>query len=219
MTAVHLFVGQLRRIDDEGQWTGIFKTPVNEPLWLSIDGFANDAQADRRVHGGPEKAVHHYPVEYLGLLATRFPAIAEQLRPGSIGENVSTAGWTQESVCIGDIFSLGNAIVQVSQPRSPCWKIDKRYGTPGIATYIAENGLTGWYYRVLQSGDVSPESTFQLVERSKAAVSLQELLALWSQHRPDPQQLIRISQTPGLNAGWQIKLRNRVDWLNANTCN
>lgn len=211
-----LYIGSVHRLDDEGQSSAIYKHPVSGPLLIGSEGLAGDAQADRRVHGGPEKAVHHYAAENYRRLAERFPDIAGQLLPGSIGENISTTGWDEHSVYIGDIFRLGNARLQVSQPRSPCWKIDHRYATKGIAEFIAESGLTGWYYRVLESGEAVSGASFELLSRLPGAVSLDELWQVWREHRPDPDALARLSAAPGLTPGWAKKLRDRLDWLRAN---
>ena len=216
MTTVQLYIGAIRRLDDEGQSSAIYKQPVTGSIFLGSEGLAGDAQADRRVHGGPEKAVHHYAAENYARLAAHFPAVAAQLIPGSVGENVSTTGWDESNVFIGDVFRLGDARVQVSQPRSPCWKIDYRYGCTGMAAQIAESGLTGWYYRVLETGQVASDAPFELLSRPAGAVSLAELWQVWREHRPDPAALARLSAAPGLNPGWQKKLLDRLDWLRAN---
>jgi MOSC domain-containing protein YiiM len=213
MTNVRLFIGGLTRIDEHGQWTGIYKHEVGAPLLLSVDGLAGDFQADRRVHGGPEKAVHHYAVENYGHLAERFPAIAAQLVAGSLGENVSASGFDERTVHIGDIFRLDRALLQVSQPRSPCWKIDHRYACAGLARTITETGLTGWYYRVLEPATVSNGAPLELVESPAGAVSLAEFWRGWREHRPDPASLERLSAAAGLAANWQKKLIDRGRWL------
>lgn len=217
MTTVQLFTGGLTQLDDEGQSTGIYKQPASGPIALGSAGLAGDVQADRRVHGGPEKAVHHYAAENYRRLAERFPAAAAQLTPGSIGENISTTGWDESSVCLGDIFRLGDATLQVSQPRSPCWKIDHRYASEGMARFVAESGLTGWYYRVLQTGSVRSGMRLELSERLPGAVPLAELWRVWSEHRPDPDVLARLVAAPGLTPGWQKKLLDRLNWLRANS--
>lgn len=211
-----LFTGQIIRIDDEGQSTAIYKQPVAGAIALGGEGLSGDAQADRRVHGGPEKAVHHYAAENYARLAARFPAIAAALLPGSIGENVSTLGWDERKVCIGDVFRLGSARVQVSQPRSPCWKIDHRYATPGMARHIAESGLTGWYYRVLETGEVAPGDAFALLDHPPGAIPLATLWQLWGEHRPPIERLLHAAEAPGLTPGWRRKLVDRAAWLQAN---
>jgi len=216
MSGVHLFVGGLTRIDDQGQSTGIWKQAISGPVELGIEGLAGDVQADRRVHGGVDKALHQYPEQHYRRLAEHFPAIAAQLLAGSIGENVSAGGFDESSVCIGDVFRLGRARLQVSQPRSPCWKIDHRYGTDGVARSVAELGLTGWYYRVVSIAAVSSGDQLELLDRLPGAVSLAELWQVWRQHRPDQETLARLCAAPGLTAGWQKKLHDRLHWLRAN---
>ena len=213
MASVRLFIGRPTRIAEHGQSTGIYKSAVAGPLDLTVEGLRGDVQADRRVHGGPDKAVHHYAADNYALLGAGMPTIADQLVPGSIGENVSTQGFDESSVCIGDIFRLGRALLQVSQPRSPCWKIDHRYACDGVARLIAEVGLTGWYYRVLEPAAVCSGEELELSERLAGAVSLQELWRLWREHRPDPAELARVAAAPGLTAGWRHKLLERSGWL------
>lgn len=94
---------------------------------------------------------------------------------GSIGENLSTFGFDENNVCIGDIYQVGTAVLQVSQPRRPCWKIDSRYGQKGITAHIVETGLTGWYYRVVEEGEAAPGNTFSLLDRPADAISLATL--------------------------------------------
>lgn len=216
MSEVLLFAGGLTRIDEHGQSTGIWKSPCTAGVELGPMGLAGDVQADRRVHGGVDKALHQYAPENYRRLAERFPAIAAQLLPGSIGENISASGFDENNVCIGDVFGLGQARLQVSQPRSPCWKIDHRYATDGVAKTIGELGLTGWYYRVLEGAVVSSGEPLQMLERAPAAVSLAELWQVWRAHRPEPAALQRLLAAPGLNSSWQKKLADRLQWLRAN---
>ena len=170
MSEIALFAGGLTRIDEHGQSTGIYKKPIIGPMQLAFDGLVGDVQADRRVHGGPEKALHQYAVDNYRRLGERLPAIAGQLLVGSIGENLSAAGFDEQTVFIGDIYRLGQALIQVTQPRSPCWKINHRYGHDGVARLIAETGLTGWYYRVLDCATISSGEELELIERPPGAV-------------------------------------------------
>ena len=217
MTTAQLFIGSVLRLGDEGQFSAIHKNRVNGPIVIGEEGLVGDAQADQRVHGGPEKAVHHYAAENYVHLASRFPAITAELIPGSIGENISTSGWDEQGVFIGDVFQLGSALLQVSQPRSPCWKIDHRYATKGLARLIAETGLTGWYYRVLEPGIAASGDPFELLARLPEAVSLAELWQVWAEHRPDLETLARLAVAPGLNPAWAKKLHDRLEWLRVNT--
>ena len=121
-----VFVGRVRLMLPDGEATGIFKTAVCGRVRLTTTGLEGDEQADLRHHGGVDKALHHYPVEHYALMAQEWPQCADMLGAGVLGENVSTRGMTEHEVCIGDILRIGEARVQVSQPRAPCWKIDRR---------------------------------------------------------------------------------------------
>ena len=146
---VTLFAGGVRPLPPNNRPSGIFKTALHQPAWVGMNGLAGDEQADLRVHGGPEKALHQYPAGNYAALANAFPDVISDLVPGSLGENLSVAGWDETNVCIGDIFQLGGAVIQVSQPRTPCWQIDSRFVVGGMTIYIHDHGLKGWYFRVL----------------------------------------------------------------------
>lgn len=161
--AVTIFTGGVRPLPPEGEPTGIFKREQPMPVWIGREGIAGDQQADRRVHGGPEKAVHLYPADHYPKLAAAFPAIAGLLRPGTLGENLSVAGLCEADVRLGDIFRLGDATLQISRPRTPCWKIDRRLGTEGVMAFIARHGLTGWYFRVLEEGQAEGGDELRLI--------------------------------------------------------
>ncbi|ULQ47356.1 MOSC domain-containing protein [Flagellatimonas centrodinii] len=212
-----LYVGTVRPMPDDGRPTGIFKLPVGGPVWIGAEGLEGDCQADRRVHGGPEKAVHQFPVEHYRRLRLRFPERAASLVAGAMGENLSTAGMDEASVCIGDVFVLGDAELQVSQPRSPCWKIDARHGTDGLAAYIETEGIAGWYFRVRRPGRVRPGDLLQRVERNADPVSLQAFWALRRVARPALDALLRVADTPGLAPDWRRRLQQRATWLRDNT--
>ena len=211
-----LFAGRAVRIDDEGQFSAIRKQPVTGPVCITRLGLLGDEQADRRVHGGPEKAVHQYAAENYAKLAARFPQIADELIVGSIGENISSFGVDESTVCIGDTYRLGSVVLQVSQPRRPCWKIDTRYEITGLTAFIVESGHTGWYYRVLEEGTATPGDALVALDRPAGAVSLETLWHTWHQHRPDIDGLLALAGAPGLTPAWVRKITERVDWLKAN---
>jgi MOSC domain-containing protein YiiM len=208
-----LFLGGIRSLPPENKPTGIFKQRHDMPVWLGREGLAGDAQADRRVHGGPEKAFHQYPVGHYATLGMAFPDAFPGLVPGSMGENLSVPGWDETNIHIGDVFRLGDARIQVSQPRSPCWKIDTRHDAEGMARLIDERGLTGWYFRVVEEGEVMTGCDFTLLERPSPDISLAYLWTTWRELRPDPAELERLAKAPGLTQNWQDKLLQRASWL------
>jgi MOSC domain-containing protein YiiM len=213
MANISVFIGTVAPLPDSGRPSGIVKHPVSGPIHLGREGFDGDQHADLRVHGGPDKAVHLYPAAHYARIANQFPQVAGDLVPGSLGENISSAVLDEGEVRIGDIFQLGEALLQVCQPRSPCWKIDEHFGVDGIAAFIAEQGLTGWYFRVVRAGTVAPDTTLDILESDAGAPTLLSAMAVWRLHRPDPAELRQIAATPGIAAGWRRKIEARAAWL------
>lgn len=210
---VSLFIGGIRSLPESGRPTGIYKLPVLGPIDLGAEGFVGDQQADRKVHGGPEKAVHLYPAKHYKALAARFPDIAADLVPGSLGENLSTLDLDENDVRIGDVWQLGSARLQVCQPRNPCWKIDEKFGCDGMAVYIAENLLTGWYWRVALAGIAAPGDALVCIEPAIDQMTLREAMLLWQEHRPDLSALQHLADTPGIASGWKAKINQRLSHL------
>ncbi|HJV28336.1 MAG TPA: MOSC domain-containing protein [Aromatoleum sp.] len=211
-----LFVGALRPLPPEGQMTGIYKSAVDRPVAVGPEGLAGDFQGDRRVHGGAEKAVHHFPAEHYARLAQRFPHSAGILRAGTLGENLSTRGWTEETVCIGDVFRVGSALLQLSQPRSPCWKIDHCLDAEGASLFVAHEGITGWYYRVREVGTIAPGDAIELVERPNPELSVATYWRATLEHRPEPAALRAMAAAAGLAPDKAERLAKRADWLEKN---
>ncbi len=216
MIQVTLFIGGIRPLPESGRPTGMYKERVGTTLELRRDGFVGDFQADRRVHGGPEKAVHLYPASHYAKLAERFPDAAPQLVIGSLGENISTLNLDENGVRIGDIWRLGSARLQVCQPRNPCWKIDERFASDGMAAYIAEQRLTGWYWSVLTPGHVAPGDDLDLEMAAEGAFTLAEAMICWQSHRPALSDLERLATTTGIANQWKQKIVTRIDWLRKN---
>lgn len=196
-----------------GRDSAILKTAVPAGVAFGRTGIVGDAQADRRLHGGPDQAVHHFPAEHYDALAAAYPHLAEVFAGGAIGENVSTRGLTEENVCLGDVFVVGGARLQVTRPRRPCGKIDRRFATDGLAAHVAARGICGWYYRVLDPGIVRPGDTMELATRANAPVSLAEFHATMRDPRPAPGTLERLATFEVLGRDWLNRLRDRLRWL------
>ncbi len=132
--------------------SGIAKRPVTaESLWLDTLNLEGDAQADLEVHGGPDKAVYAYPSEHLPAWAAE---LGEELGPAPFGENLSTAGATEDDVCIGDRWFWGDAVLEVCQPRTPCFKLTMHRGRGDMIRLFRQSGRSGWYLRVIEPGRV-----------------------------------------------------------------
>lgn len=207
-----VFVGAVTTLADDSRCSAIVKTAVSGAVLLTEAGLMGDAHADLQAHGGPDKAVHLFPAEHYATLQRAFPA-ARNLLPGGLGENITTRGLTEDTVCIGDIFALGAARLQVTQPRTPCWKIDRRTGCEGVAAYIAESGCTGWHYRVLESGTIAAGDSLVHLERPAGAVPLARFWRTVRTPRPLPAALSLLAAAPGLSPEWVRKLHERIERL------
>lgn len=208
-----VFVGKVRLLSIEGERSAIVKTAAAGPVMLTPTGLEGDEQADLRHHGGVDKALHHYPVEHYALLASEWPACAGVVGAGFLGENISSRGLTEHEVCIGDILRIGTARVQVSQPRSPCWKIDLRLKADGASRFVEAAGITGWYYRVLEPGTIGAGDPIELIERPNPWLPLAEYWDTVTAHRPDANALARIADAAGLAADKSARCRERAQWL------
>ncbi len=166
-----IFVGKPKTVGNkeakepmEREWTsGIFKEPVQGPIRVGKTNLSGDGQADLKNHGGPEKAIFVYPCSHYFYWQNELKTA--EIRPGGMGENFSLENVSEEQIAIGDTFQIGEAIVQVSQPRQPCWKPARRFKIKELALLIQNTGKTGWYFRVLQEGFVQAGEKFILLER------------------------------------------------------
>jgi len=221
LPTIHLdgvFVGSVKFLDREGNTSAIAKTAAPGRVQLTMQGLASDEQADRRVHGDEGKALHQFPAEHLAQLQTAFPE-ARNLHPGGLGENISTTGMTEADICIGDRFRIGTAIVEVSQPRLPCWKIEHRTGVTGMVSYVFDHGIAGWYFRVISAGEIGAGDTMIHLDRQANAPSLALFWQLTRAQRPAPEALEHLANAVGLEPDWRKKLLDRVDWLRRNAAN
>ena len=184
--------------------TSIFKTPVCGPVWLGTLNLDGDAQADLSVHGGPHKAINAYPSEH-------YPYWREKLHLpdmtyGAFGENFTTGGLLEDEVCIGDVFQAGEAVLQVSQPRQPCWKIERRWGTKDFGALMKQTGKTGWYFRVLQEGYVEAGNPLVLMERSFPQWTVATAYVIMHNRRTDVKAAEALARCPALSPRWQENL-------------
>lgn len=147
-----------------GEGSAISKAPLTGKVCITRSGVVGDEQADTVHHGGPDKALHHYPFDHYE--RWRRDAVHADLRDaGTFGENVSTLGLTEDDVCIGDRFRFGTVLVEVSQARKPCWKQGDRLDWTQLPSLMVREGRSGWYYRVIEEGDAEAGDAFALVDR------------------------------------------------------
>ncbi|CAI9007351.1 MOSC domain-containing protein [Pseudomonas serbica] len=209
----HVFAGGLGVLQAEGQRTGIFKQRRAGPVRVELQGIVGDQHGDTRVHGGPEKAVHQYAAQNYPRLAQAFVPSAGQLVAGSLGENISAFGLSELNVHIGDVFRIGSSVLQVSQPRSPCWKINHRFDAEHLSMFVARERITGWYYRVLEPGLMEAGDRIELLERHDDRFSIDQFWQVQLSHRPVIDDLLALAATHGLAADWKRRLGERAKWL------
>ena len=207
-----LQVGRPRTLGEPGAanplhraWTtALLKAPMTEPQWLSELNIDGDEQADLQNHGGPDQALCVYPgVHYAHWSAQ----LGQPIGAGSFGENLTLAGpWAEKDVCIGDIFRLGEATVQVSQPRSPCWKIARRWQAPLLPQWLQDTGFTGWYMRVLTPGRIQPNRSLELLERPFPEWTVARANGAKYEHRHDRALVAELAACPALGQRWLHKM-------------
>ncbi len=206
-----LFAGRSQR-----RWPGrppsaIGKTRLSGGVEISTRGIVGDEQADLAVHGGPDKALHHYPTDHYLWWRANLGAAADRFGPGSFGENISTGGATEKDLCIGDILELGGVRVQVSQGRQPCWKLGAHTGIADMARRMQESLRTGWYYRVLTPGQVAEGERLRLVERRHPRWTVRQVTGARFAPRIDPELARELAELPELAEGWRRAFARKAD--------
>ena len=203
-----VFVGQPRLLaTGRGQVeSGIAKHRVPGP-WLRLDptNLEGDRQADTSVHGGPDKAVYAYPAEHYGTWRDE----GVDVGVGGVGENLSVRGGDEGAVRVGSVWAWGEALVQVTQPRSPCYKLAAHTGRRDIGPRLLETARSGWYLRVLQPGVVPTSGRIVLEEDDPAAPTVAE--ALDAMFGTDRTLARRVADNPVLAAQWRKALIRKLE--------
>ncbi|MCG3087150.1 MOSC domain-containing protein [Sporosarcina cyprini] len=188
--------------------TGIQKKPISKPVFLTTVNFIGDGQGDLVHHGGIDKAVCAYPAEH-------YPYWEEQLgRPlpyGAFGENLTLEGLTEKDVCIGDSFQIGESIVQVSQPRQPCYKLGLLYERKDMPLLVQNSGFTGFYFRVLQEGMVSPSDELIPLHSQEKAISVAEANRIMHHDKSDLDAVQHILKVNELSGNWRKTFERRLE--------
>ncbi|MGO1343968.1 MOSC domain-containing protein [Chromohalobacter japonicus] len=218
MSPVTVLTGRAVPLEGSDKASGIIKRPIADACYLGLEGLVTDEQADRRLHGGVEKAVHHYPFEHYAFWRCELGDLPVLSSEGAFGENLSTTGFTEKTVAVGDIFRLGEATLQVSQGRKPCWKLNLRFDIPDMALRLQNSGRTGWYYRVLAPG---------IVKTGDELIRLESPSPEWTLHRIwhalyvdmlNTDTLSAIASLDGLSDSWRkiasqrLKKRQIENW-------
>jgi len=204
---------------DKPWQTGFFKQPVSGSVPLNKLGFEGDGVADLVNHGGEDKAVLCYSSQAYPLWRDEFrqmEGVAERISiesfgNGAFGENLSIAGLSEENVCLGDVYQVGTARIQVSQPRQPCWKLGRRWRLKQLTALAVSTGRMGWYVRVLQEGTVAAGQEVTLLERNLPSWPISRLNELFYRDRSNLEDAAEMANCAVLAESWRSEFRKRLE--------
>lgn len=211
-----VFAGKVKQLGDpdakdpmERSWeTGMFKTETEEKIWLGKTGLVGDEVADKKNHGGPEKALFAYPIKHYKYWKEDLEI--DTIDMGAMGENIAVLEMDEFTVCIGDTYKFGDAIIQVSQPRQPCWKPARRFQVMDFALRIQNSGLTGWYFRVLKEGNVLSRIDLELLERPYPQWSIAACNEVMHLYKDDLRLADDLASCDLLAENWKRTLNKRL---------
>jgi MOSC domain-containing protein YiiM len=206
IVSVNVAVPTKVRIQDRVVLTSIFKEPVEGRVAVRKHNIAGDTQADLTVHGGPYKAVYCYPEEHYAFWSDQLPDT--KLVFGNFGENLTTRGLTEDVVQIGDQFRVGSAILQVTQPRMPCYKLGIRFGRADMVKRFWQSDRPGIYFSVVDVGDLAAGDAIEKVAHVPDSISVADVVALYKGTKRSPELMERALRAP-LFGGWKKGLRER----------
>jgi len=188
--------------------TAIFKSPTDRRLRAEPHNLEGDRQADPSAHGGPNKAVYGYPLEHYAPWSRELDRT--DLTHGHFGENLTTRGLLENEVRIGDVYSIGSSLLQVTQPRSPCFKLGLRMGDPRFVRTFHRSGRTGFYFAIVQAGEIGAGDEITLVERGASGFTVRDIWELSHGERADIDALRRALQIPTLGTEWSNPMRAKL---------
>jgi MOSC domain-containing protein YiiM len=198
----------------ELQWNGrivtsaIYKTPVSGAVWLRQQNLDGDRQGDLSAHGGPRKAAYAFPSENYGYWREQLPGV--DLPWGAFGENFTTEGLDEEAVSIGDRFRIGSAVVVITQPRIPCYKLGIRLGQDDIVARFLATAHTGFYLAVMEEGEVRAGDAIERLGTQPASLTVADIARLYAEASSDPDLLRRAAPLTLLPAKWRMRFEARL---------
>jgi MOSC domain-containing protein YiiM len=208
-----VLTGTVRAFRTPDEPSAIAKRAILGAVAVGPLGLAGDSQADLVNHGGADKAIHHYAFDHYPFWRDSLPDHPLLTAPGAFGENISTLGLTEHNVCLGDRFRLGTALVEVSHGRQPCWKLGHRFGRADVAARVVQTGRAGWYYRVLEPGQVTAGDRLALVKRGLTEWTLARLFAvlIGGEGKRDQAALQELTRTEVLAEAWRRRASGLLD--------
>ncbi|MBK6282320.1 MAG: MOSC domain-containing protein [Draconibacterium sp.] len=208
MKIISTNIGKSRVINWKGKEveTGIFKFPVDEPVFLGTEDVENDNVIDRRYHGGVDKACYLYSADHYKYWQNLYPNL--EMPWGIFGENLTVEGLHEAEVNIGDIFKIGEAVVQATQPRQPCFKLEFRFNDVQIIRQFIDSGFAGVYVRVIEKGNVKAGDSMVLIER-KDSLSIQKIYELIYTDKLQKEAVLKAVNDPFITASCRRDLLKR----------
>jgi MOSC domain-containing protein YiiM len=211
LISVNVGLPRIVRSNGEPLSTGIFKEPVAGRVVLRTLNLDGDRQADLSVHGGPSKAVYVYPSEHYDYWKRELPEM--ELPWGMFGENFTTTGLFESELNIGDKFRVGSAVVMVTEPRMPCYKLGIKFGRPDIVKRFLASERTGFYFAVLQESEVGVGDPIELIEGNKHSVQVNDITRLYTREKHNAGLLRRAIAVEVLPESWKSYFRHRLEKL------
>ena len=208
MQLISVNVGQPREVETPRGTvrTGIFKSPVSGRVAAHGHHLEGDRQADLRVHGGPKKAIYVYPGEHYSYWASELPEI--ELGFGHFGENLTTEGFHEAEVHIGDRYRIGSVSVEVTQPRMPCSKLALRFGLPDMVKRFWQSGRSGIYLAIVEEGELGSGDAVEQIYADPNHVSIADVVSLFKRESDDPSLFARAMRAP-LYGSWKREIQER----------
>lgn len=211
MKLISVNIGLPREVSWQGRTvtTGIFKEPIEGSIMLRKLNLDGDRQADLSVHGGVSKAVYTYPVEHYEFWQGELPNM--KLPYGMFGENFTSEGLFEDTVNIGDHFRIGTAEVMVTEPRMPCYKLGLKFGRADMVKRFLASRRTGFYFAVLQEGQVEPGNTIEALNRDRSGITVADIIRLYAFEKHDLKMLRRVMQVEALPESWRGYFQHQIE--------
>jgi MOSC domain-containing protein YiiM len=208
---ISVHVGRIAPLGPEGVPSAFVKHAIDTPVAVTSLGMEGDQQADLTVHGGLDKAVYGYSLANYAAWRIDYAHHASVLVPGGFGENLCIDGLQESDLCVGDVHRIGTSRLQVCQPREPCFKLALRFADNRMPKAMVRSGRAGWYYRVIEEGQVAPGDGVDLVDRPNPDFPFSRLVELISHRRATRQEMERMQSLPGLALNWQHRAQAWVE--------
>ena len=199
-------------ISNKSWQSGIFKFPVTGRIHLDSTNLAGDGQDDLKNHGGPYRAVLAYNAAHYDIW--REELNLPDLPYGAFGENFTVSGLDEETICIGDIYAIGEVQLEVAQPRMPCWKLARRWGIKDLTARVDVKAWGGWYHRVLQEGEVEAGLPITLIARPYPKFTISYIYKLMNDRIESPdamEDMAALADVAALSPGWRRAFVGRIE--------